>query len=123
VPKWLRSDGAREGDYGARSWKKGKWANDGEGGNQSATAPSPQAHGAAAGSQDGSTIARNGHQDGDNAAAASSAAAAATATEMLQVRREEVLKQATRDGVPADAAQIAAMGMEDLEAWAKNNLL
>ncbi len=97
VPKWMRREAASAGDHGGRLWKKGRVSDaDGE--------------------------APRGAVAEEGAAADASAGGAAEemedGAEALQARREEVLKQATTDGISVDPAAIAAMGRDQLEAWA-----
>ncbi len=102
VPKWMRRESAGDCDHGGRLWKKGRMV-DAEG----------EAHrGAAAGEDAADGALAGGAADGREAEA-----------EALQARREEILKQATTDGVAVDPSAIAAMGREQLETWAKDNLL
>ncbi len=102
APKWMRREAANAGDHGDRLWKKGRVAgSDGETSREVVA--------------------------GGGATAASSAGLVADGTtddaEALQARREEILKQATADGTAVDSAAIASMDKEQLEAWAKDNLL
>ncbi len=120
VPKWMRRQAASDADHGERSWKKGR--SDEEEGTGSKTGV---ADGAAQGTSGGST---DGQRQGGAGGAGGSAGtedkgAAAEGTEALAARTEEVLRQATVDGVAIDPAAIAAMGRVELEAWAKHNLL
>ncbi len=129
APKWMRSNEARDDDHGERTWKKYRWSSgDGGGGGgcaagaSSSGVPSSGRTGAAAAAGEG-TNAGDAVQTTGGTAATDGSAAASAAADALQCRREQILQQATKDGVPVDAAHLASLGAEDLESWSKANLL
>ncbi len=122
VPKWMRRESAADGDHGERSWKKGRTNGDvDESMGTQGGAPSSGAQLAGGGSSDGQG--RGGATSSGGPAGAANGGGTAADEEALTARREEVLKQATTDGVAVDPAAIASMPRAELEAWAKNNLL
>ncbi len=120
VPKWMRRHTATDTDHGERSWKKGR--SDGEGGNgTNAPAAASASQGASGGATDGHSQGGAGGAGSTDGAGVSKAAEGED--EALAARKEEVLRQATVDGVAIDHEAIKAMGRGELEAWAKHNLL
>ncbi len=129
VPKWMRREAAKSNDYGARSWTK--WRRTSEEGDalqggalEEAGAGGSQGLGGGGPSEQTQPSQQQDQQGGNHGPAGAAGGGDAGADEeALTARREEILKQATTDGVDISAAAISRMGREELEAWAKDNLL
>ncbi len=98
-PKWMRRAAETQGDNADRTGKKGRTS---EGTAEPAQDPEAAAAGGAAGGSGG----------GERAESEATAA-----------RREEILKQANKDGIDTTGLPTADGGIEAIEAWARDNLI
>ncbi len=122
-PKWMRRAAAADSDHGERSWKKGR-KEEGEaaqGATGSAAGGTPGATQAAAGSADGQPMGQAGASE--TPGANETGATAREEAEALAARREEIVRQASADGIETGGIPKLEEGRGALEAWASKNLL
>ncbi len=134
VPRWMRGCGAAAGHDRDRAWKRGRLDGDGWGyqgrhvdaaenaGDQEAAARlQAQQHDAVLAAQ--AAAAEAGAAAGEATAVTPAPPTPNAEDHRLEKRREEVWHQAQVENVAVACSEIAAMSSDELEQWAKENLV